>query len=94
MILNAPPTLMRIITRPEDSANLEPNEMARWWIEGRATQPEDSTNLAPNSLAARAARARWPRLRRTGKAGSAATPKGTRSRSENPCGELATEVLA
>jgi hypothetical protein len=76
MIFNAPPTLMRILTQPEDSANMAPNDMAGWWMEGRAepTQPVDSANLHSNSLSVRAARPRWPRLRRTGKAKSAATP--------------------
>ena len=79
MIFNAPPTLMRILTQPADSANLASREMAAWWMEGRAerTQSVDSANLAPNSLAVRAARLRWPRLRNTGKAKSAATPKAS-----------------
>jgi hypothetical protein len=78
MIFSAPPTLMRVITQPADSPNLAPNEMAAWWIEGRAeaTQPADSANLEADSLDVRAARPRWTRLRRTGKARTAATPKG------------------
>ena len=76
MIFNPPPSLLRILTQPEDSANMTPNEMAAWWMEGRAesTQPVDSANSDSKSLAVRVARLRWPRLRRTGKAKSAATP--------------------
>jgi hypothetical protein len=75
MILNVSPTLMRIITAPEDSPILDPNEMAGWWTVGRAerTQPVDSANSEPNAVALRAARPRWPRLRRTSKAKGAAT---------------------
>jgi hypothetical protein len=48
--------------------------MTAWWLEGRSepTQPVNSANLAPNSLSIRAARPRWPSLRRAGKAKSAA----------------------
>ena len=76
MVFSAPPTLMRILTQPEDSANMAPNDMAGWWMAGRAerTRPVDSANSDPNSLAVRATRPRWPRLWRTGKAKSAATP--------------------
>jgi hypothetical protein len=76
MIFNPPPSLLRILTQPEDSANMTPNEMAAWWMEGRAesTQPVDSANSDSKSLAVRLARLRWPRLRRTGKAKSGATP--------------------
>jgi hypothetical protein len=83
MLLNVQPTLMRIATAPEDSPVLDPNEMAGWWIAGRAerTRPVDSANLDPNSLAIRAARPRSLGLRRTGKARSAATQKGTQLRS-------------
>jgi hypothetical protein len=79
MIFNVTPTLMRILTQPVDSPNLNPNEMAEWWMARRAepTQAVDSANLAPNSLDVRAARPRWPRLRRTGKAKRAATAKGS-----------------
>ena len=76
MILNVQPSLMRIITAPEDSPIRDPNEMAGWWLAGRAerTQPVDSANLDPNALVVRAARLRWwPRLRRTGRAKGAAT---------------------
>ena len=89
MIFNAPPTLMRILTQPKDSANLAPNDMAKWWMEGRAelTPPVDSANLDSNSLAVRAARPWWSRLRRTGKAKSAATPDCAQLQSQ---GSLAT----
>jgi hypothetical protein len=75
MILNAPPTLMRVYTQPKQTANLHPYDMAGWWVAGRAerTQLPDSASLCPNCQAIRTARPRWPRLRRTGKATSAAT---------------------
>jgi hypothetical protein len=74
MVLNAPPTLRHIYTRPADSANLHPRDMAAWWIEGRAEgrSPTDSANAKPNSAAVRAIRFRWPRLRRAGTAKSTA----------------------
>ena len=78
MIFNAPPTLMRVITQPADSPHLAPNEMAAWWMEGRAepTQTVDAANPAPNARAVRAARLRWPRLQRTAKTTRAATSEG------------------
>lgn len=70
MIVQAPPTFMRIITQLEDSPMLDPNEMAAWWLAGRAerTRPADSANLEPNSPADRASRLRLPKLRIAGKA--------------------------
>jgi hypothetical protein len=78
MIFNAPPTLMRIITQPADSPHLAPNEMAAWWMAGRAepTQAVDAANSASNSTTVRTARLRWPRLRANAKARRAATPEG------------------
>ena len=75
MILNVQPSLVRIITAPEDSPIRDPNEMAGWWLAGRAerTQSEDSANSEPNARVVRAARPRGPRLRRTSKAKSTAT---------------------
>ena len=76
MILNVQPSLMRIITAPEDSPIRDPNEMAGWWLAGRAerTQPVDFANSEQNARVVRAARLRWwPRLRRTGRAKGAAT---------------------
>ena len=74
MILNVQPSLMRIITAPEDSAIRDPEEMAGWWLAGRAgrTQPVDAANSEADALVVRAARPRWPRLRRSSKAKSAA----------------------
>jgi hypothetical protein len=82
MVLNAPPTLMRIITQPEDSPMLAPHELAGWWVAGRAerTQHVDSAHANPNSQAVRASLPRWSKLRRTKVAKSAATPGGTQSR--------------
>ena len=81
MILNVQPSLMRIITAPEDSPIRDPNEMAGWWLAGRAerTQPVDSANSEPNARVVRAARLRWPRLRRTGRA------KGDATQSAHSC---------
>jgi hypothetical protein len=82
MILNVQPTLMRIVTAPEDSLILDPNEMAGWWMVGRAerTQPVDSANSEPDAVTLRAARLRWwSRLRRTGRA------KGTATQSVHSC---------
>jgi hypothetical protein len=78
MVLNAPPTLRHIYTRPVDAANLHPRDMAAWWIEGRGerTQPADSAELKPNSPSVRAVRPRWPRLRIPGTASSAAAAEG------------------
>ena len=78
MIFNAPPTLMRVITQPADSPNLAPNELAGWWMAGRAepTQPADSANLEADSLGVRAARPRWPGLRRTGRSRDRRYAKG------------------
>jgi hypothetical protein len=77
MIFNAPPTQLRILTKPVDSANSAPHDMVGWWMRGRAepTQPVDSANLDPNSVAVRAARPWWARLRITGKAKSVAVPE-------------------
>jgi hypothetical protein len=77
MISNVPPTFLRIITQPADSPILEPNNMAEWWVAGRAErkQPLDSANLEPDSLAVRAAGLRWLRFGRSGKARSIATPE-------------------
>ena len=79
MIFNAPPTQIRMMTKPVGSANALPHDMAGWWVAGRDehTRPVDSASLEPDSLAVRAARPWWPSLRRTRKAKSAATPEGT-----------------
>ena len=73
MIFNAPPTQIRMMTQPVSRANPDPEDMVRWWVEGRAepTQPADSGNLDRNLLTIRL---RWPRLWRTGQVESAATP--------------------
>lgn len=79
MIFNAPPTQLRMLVQPVDLANSKPHDMVGWWLEGRAelAQPVDSANLASIPRAVRAARSRWPRLRRTGKVQSDAAPMGT-----------------
>jgi hypothetical protein len=81
MILNVQPSLMRIITALEDSTIRDPNEMAGWWLAGRAerTQPVDSANSEPNARVVRAARPRWPRLQRTDRA------KGDATQSAHSC---------
>jgi hypothetical protein len=77
MILNAPPTLLRVYTQPKETANLHPYDMAGWWVAGRAgrTQPPDSASLCPNCQAIRTARPRWPRLRKTSKVRCAVNQK-------------------
>ena len=81
MILNAPPTLMRVYIQPKETANLHPYDMAGWWVAGRAelTQPVDAANSEANAWVVRAARPRWPRLRRADRA------KGAASQSVHSC---------
>jgi hypothetical protein len=96
MILNVQPTLMRIATVPKDSPMLDPNEMAGWWMVGRAerTQPVDSANVGSKALAVRGARPRWwSRLRRTGKGQGRRHPKRTQLRSRIPGSEIVNETL-